>query len=46
MTISNEPMICVPNEFGVRLEDHICMTEEGAKWFTVPAYSIENPFGI
>ncbi len=23
MTFSNEPMICVPNKFGIRLEDHI-----------------------
>lgn len=45
MTFSNEPMICVPNEFGVRLEDHIYMTQKGAKWFTEPAHSIENPFG-
>ncbi|WP_435416595.1 M24 family metallopeptidase [Polaribacter aestuariivivens] len=46
MTFSNEPMICVPNKFGVRLEDHIYMTENGAKWFTKPAHSIENPFGV
>ncbi len=46
MCFSNEPMICVPNEFGVRLEDHIYMTNEGPKWFTEPAHTIENPFGI
>ncbi|WP_439127954.1 M24 family metallopeptidase [Polaribacter sp.] len=45
MTFSNEPMICVPNEFGVRLEDHIYITETGAKWYTEPAHSIKNPFG-
>ncbi len=45
MTFSIEPMICVPSQFGVRLEDHIYMTEEGPKWFTEPAESIENPFG-
>lgn len=43
---SNEPMICVPNAFGIRLEDHIYMTENGPEWFTEPAFSIENPFGI
>lgn len=43
---SVEPMICVPNVFGIRLEDHIYMTEEGPKWFTQPAHSIENPFGL
>ncbi len=46
MTFSIEPMIVVPEEFGVRLEDHIYMTKEGPKWFTEPANSIENPFGI
>lgn len=46
MTFSNEPMICVPSKFGIRLEDHIYMTTEGPKWFTEPAHSIENPFGI
>ena len=44
--ISNEPMICIPNEFGIRHEDHIYMTEDGAKWFTEPMHSIENPFGV
>jgi len=46
MCFSNEPMICVPNEFGIRLEDHIYMTKKGPKWFTEPAYTIEDPFGI
>ena len=44
MCYSVEPMICVPNEFGIRLEDHIYMTNQGPKWFTQPALSIENPF--
>lgn len=46
MCFSNEPMICVPNEFGIRLEDHIYMTEKGPKWFTQPAHSIDDPFGL
>jgi len=46
MTFSNEPMICIPNKFGIRLEDHIYMTSEGPNWFTEPAFSIEDPFGI
>jgi Xaa-Pro dipeptidase len=46
MTFSNEPMICVPNKFGIRLEDHIFMTAEGPKWFTELAHSIENPFNL
>ncbi len=45
MCFSNEPMICVPGEFGVRLEDHFYMTANGPKWFTQPAASLEKPFG-
>lgn len=46
MCFSNEPMICVPGEFGVRLEDHFYMTADGARWFTNPAYSIDDPFAL
>ena len=45
MCFSNEPMICVPGEFGVRLEDHFYMTVDGPKWFTEPSLSIDDPFG-
>ncbi len=45
MCFSNEPMICIPGEFGIRLEDHFYMTEQGPKWFTEPSYSIDDPFG-
>jgi Xaa-Pro dipeptidase len=45
MTFSNEPTICVYGEFGVRLEDHIHMTGQGARWFTRPAHSVDDPFG-
>ena len=45
MCFSNEPMLVLPNEFGIRLEDHFYMTETGAKWFTEPSYSIDDPFG-
>jgi len=45
MCFSNEPMLVLPGEFGVRLEDHFYMTENGAKWFTEPSYSIDDPFG-
>ena len=44
MCFSNEPMICVPDEFGIRLEDHIYMTQDGPKWFTQPSHSIDEPF--
>jgi Xaa-Pro dipeptidase len=46
MCFSNEPMLCVSNKFGIRLEDHIYMTNDGPKWFTEPSHSIENPFGL
>lgn len=45
MCFSNEPMICIPGEFGVRLEDHFYMTEQGPRWFTEPAVAIDDPFG-
>ncbi|MGB0494971.1 MAG: M24 family metallopeptidase [Kangiellaceae bacterium] len=44
MCFSNEPMIVVPDEFGVRLEDHFYMTDKGAAWFTLPSKSIYEPF--
>ena len=44
MCFSNEPMISIPGEFGIRLEDHFYMTESGPKWFTQPSHSIEDPF--
>ncbi|MFT5052065.1 MAG: Xaa-Pro dipeptidase [Chlamydiales bacterium] len=46
MCFSNEPMICVPGEFGVRLEDHFYVTETGPRWFTQPSLSIDDPFGV
>jgi len=45
MVMSNEPMICVPNEFGIRHEDHFYISESGPKWFTEPMHSIDDPFG-
>ncbi|ALN59947.1 creatinase/prolidase N-terminal domain/metallopeptidase family M24 [Lysobacter enzymogenes] len=41
---SNEPMIVVPERFGVRLEDHFFVTEDGARWFTEPSVAIDRPF--
>ena len=46
MCFSNEPMIVVPGEFGIRLEDHFYMAEDGPRWCTQPAHSISNPFGL
>jgi len=45
MCFSNEPMIVVPGRFGIRLEDHFHVTEDGAAWFTEPSPSIDAPFG-
>ena len=45
MCCSNEPMIVVPGAFGVRLEDHFYMTDQGPRWFTQPSPSLEHPFG-
>jgi Xaa-Pro dipeptidase len=45
MCFSNEPMIVLPDRFGIRLEDHFYVTETGAAWFTEPSPSIDAPFG-
>ncbi|HEY9237082.1 MULTISPECIES: M24 family metallopeptidase [Phenylobacterium] len=45
MCFSNEPMIVIPDEFGVRLEDHFHVTADGAAWFTQPQPSLDRPFG-
>ena len=44
MCCSDEPMIVVPGRFGVRLEDHFHVTEDGARWFTPPSPAIDRPF--
>jgi len=44
MCFSNEPMIAIYGEFGVRLEDCVFMTEEGPRYFTEPSPSIDSPF--
>lgn len=46
MCFSNEPTICIPDEFGVRLEDHFYISEQGPVWFTKPSLSIDDPFGL
>lgn len=44
MCFSIEPTIAIPGEFGVRLEDCVYITEDGAKWFSPAAKSISEPF--
>jgi Xaa-Pro dipeptidase len=45
MVFSDEPGIYIRGEFGVRLEDDMHITAEGAELFTPQSPSIEQPFG-
>jgi Xaa-Pro dipeptidase len=45
MTFSDEPGIYIRGEFGIRLEDDMRITENGAELFTPQSPSLENPFG-
>jgi Xaa-Pro dipeptidase len=45
MTFSDEPGIYIRGEFGVRLEDDMHVTENGAELFTPQSPSLEMPFG-
>ena len=45
MVFSDEPGVYIPGEFGVRLEDDLHVTENGAELLTAPSPSLENPFG-
>jgi Xaa-Pro dipeptidase len=45
MTTSNEPGIYIRGEFGIRLEDDMHVTEDGAELFTPQSPSLEDPFG-
>jgi Xaa-Pro aminopeptidase len=45
MCFSDEPMIAIYGEFGIRLEDCLYITEQGAKLFTAQSPSIDQPFG-
>lgn len=42
---SDEPGIYVPGEFGVRLEDCMYITDDGAELFTPQSPSLDDPFG-
>ncbi len=44
MCFSNEPMIVIPGQFGIRLEDCLYMTNSGARYFITPSPSIDEPF--
>lgn len=45
MTTSDEPGIYIRGEFGIRLEDDMHVTEDGAELFTPQSPSLEDPFG-
>jgi Xaa-Pro aminopeptidase len=44
MCFSDEPMIAIYGEFGIRLEDCLYVTDNGAKFFTEPSPAIDRPF--
>jgi Xaa-Pro dipeptidase len=45
MCFSNEPMIAIKGEFGIRLEDCLYMTKVGPKFFSKTSTAIDKPFG-
>jgi Xaa-Pro dipeptidase len=44
MCFSDEPMIAIYGEFGIRLEDCLYITDGGARFFTQPSPAIDKPF--
>jgi Xaa-Pro dipeptidase len=45
MCFSDEPTIAIPGEFGIRLEDCMYITEDGARMFSRQSQAIDQPFG-
>ncbi len=45
MVFSDEPGVYIPGEFGIRLEDDMHITENGAELLTPASPSLEDPFG-
>ena len=45
MCFSDEPMIAIYGEFGIRLEDCLYITENGPKFFSKQSVAIDQPFG-
>ena len=45
MTMSNEPGVYVPGQFGVRIEDIVAVTETGYEVFGPRVESLDKPFG-
>ena len=44
MCFSDEPMIAIYGEFGIRLEDCLYITDKGPKFFTEQSPAIDKPF--
>jgi Xaa-Pro dipeptidase len=44
MCFSDEPMIAIYGEFGIRLEDCLYMTESGPRFFSQQSPAIDRPF--
>jgi Xaa-Pro dipeptidase len=44
MCFSDEPMITIYGEFGIRLEDCLYITDTGPRFFTAQSPSIDEPF--
>jgi Xaa-Pro dipeptidase len=45
MCFSDEPMIAIYGEFGIRLEDCLYITEQGPRFFSPQSVAIDQPFG-
>lgn len=45
MCFSDEPMITIPGEFGIRLEDDVYIGEDGPHFFSKQSIAIDQPFG-
>jgi Xaa-Pro dipeptidase len=45
MCFSDEPMIAIYGEFGIRLEDCLYITERGPRFFSPQSPAIDQPFG-
>ena len=46
MCFSDEPMIAIPGEFGIRLEDCLYMAEDGPHFFSQQSVAIDQPFAV
>jgi Xaa-Pro dipeptidase len=45
MCFSDEPMIAIYGEFGIRLEDCLYIREDGPRFFSAQSVAIDQPFG-